>query len=73
MREYILILDYQYTIKKDFSKNYVFFLNKKSYQLNKNIFKLNNFKIFKNFRMDRNDRIKNYKYLDEINHKYWKY
>lgn len=69
MREYILILDYQYTIKKDFSKNYVFFLNKKSYQLNKNIFKLNDFKIFKNFRMDRNDRIKNYKYLDEINHK----
>ena len=63
----ILILDYKYFKKKNFSKHKLIFINKRAFLLNKDLFIYKEFQIFKETNLNRDKRKKYYSYLNRLN------
>ena len=62
----VLILDYKYSQKKNFTKQKLIFLNKRAFFLNKGSFIFKRFQVLKDTSLNRDQRKKNYSYLDRI-------
>ena len=63
----ILILDYKYFKKKNFSKHKLIFINKRAFLLNKDLFIYKEFQILKETNLNRDQRKKYYSYLNKLN------